>query len=199
MWTESTDDCKPVPGDWIVAKLRELGATLRERDPRFRALEPGRFLDPRAVYEVVARGDVERGVALICEKYGLDPARARLTWVTEMASDRVAAHVRSEPGGAIEISIRAHYKDEPRGLATVIAHELGHAYLTDLDIHNGGDWQGEATTDLVTFVKGLGKLTVSGVDHVQHGQRLALLRLPRSRGRRLRLRPPGAGPRRRPR
>lgn len=171
MWVESEDDYKPVPGEWIVATLLELIAKLRADDPKFRELEPRRFLDPSLVYGAVARGAFERAFAPVCEKYGIDPSRVRLRWVADIADDRVAAHVTSDPLGAIEVTVRAHYKENPRGFGTIIAHELGHAYLTDMGIENGGSWQAEATTDLVTFVKGLGKLTVNGVDHVGLGQR----------------------------
>jgi hypothetical protein len=171
MWVESTDDYKPVPGDWIVERLLELGATLRERDPEFRALKPRSFLDPSLVYDAVAREDPDLAVRLVCEKYGIDPSRVHISWVADIANQRVAAHVHSERFGAIEVTMRAHYRKNPRGFATIIAHELGHAYLTDMEIPNGGSWEGEAATDLVTFVKGLGKLTVNGVDHVGPGQR----------------------------
>jgi hypothetical protein len=171
MWTESEEDYKPVPGDWIVAKLIELETSLREQDRRFRELKPRHFLDPTAFYEAVARGDVDGAVELVAEKYGLDASRVRLDWVSDIGNQRVAAHVRCDPFGPIEVTIRAHYKKYARGFGTVIAHELGHAYLTDMGIENGGAWHAEATTDLVTFVKGLGKLTVNGVDQLDSGQR----------------------------
>jgi hypothetical protein len=171
MWVESTDDYKPVPGEWIVERLLFLMRTLRERDERFRALKPRAFLDPALVYAAVAKGDVDEAVRLVCEKYGIDRDRVRLTWAPDIADQRVAAHVQSERGGPIAITVRAHYRTNPRGFATIIAHELGHAYLTDMDLENGGSWEGEALTDLVTFVKGLGKLTVNGVDQVGPGQR----------------------------
>jgi hypothetical protein len=171
MHIESTDDYKPVPGGWIVDRLLDLMETLRERDAVFRALRPRCFLDPSIVYAAVARGDLDAALQPICEKYGLESSRVHLLWVPDIANQRVAAHVRSERFGPIEVTVRAHYKQNPRGFGTVIAHELGHAYLTDMEIPNGGTWEGEATTDLVTFVKGLGKLTVNGVDHVGPGQR----------------------------
>jgi len=172
MWhIESTDDYKPVPGDWIVDKLTELRSMLRERDPELRSRKPRRFLDPALVYDAVTRGDCDRAVALMCEKYGLDPSRVRLVWVPDIADKRVAAHVRCEPLGPIEITIREHYRSDPREFAAVIAHELGHAYLTDMEIENGGSWEAEATTDLVTMVTGLGKLTVNGVDQIRAGER----------------------------
>ncbi|MCW8138434.1 MAG: hypothetical protein KIT58_05960 [Planctomycetota bacterium] len=171
MWIESSNDYTPVPGDWIVARLHRLMTTLRERDPDFRALRPRVFLEPETVYAAVGRGDVDGAVRLVAEKYGLDPARVQLAWVPDIADQRVAAHVHCEQFGPIEVTMRAHYRSNARGFATIIAHELGHAYLTDMDIENGGGWEEEATTDLVTFVKGLGKLTVNGVDQVGPGQR----------------------------
>lgn len=171
MWIESSNDYTPVPGEWIVERLLALIATLRERDPDFRALRPRVFLDPALVHDAVARGDADGAVRLVAEKYGLDPGRVRITWAPDIADQRVAAHVTSERFGPIEVTMRAHYRTNPRGFATIIAHELGHAYLTDMNVENGGGWEEEATTDLVTFVKGLGKLTVNGVDQVGPGQR----------------------------
>lgn len=171
MWFESANDYTPVPGDWIVERLRWLGATLRERDRDFRALKPRALLDPTRVYAAVARGDHDGAVRLVAEKYGLEPARVRLEWTSDITDQRVAAHVRSGRLGPIEVTLRSHYRENPRGFATIMAHELGHAYLTDLDVENGGGWEEEATTDLVTFVKGLGKLTVNGVDHIGPGER----------------------------
>jgi hypothetical protein len=171
MWTESADDYKPVPGEWIVGKLAELGETLRIEDRRFRDLKPGRFLDPALVYQAVARGAFDEAVAIVCDKYGIDESRVHIAWVPDIGDDRVAAHVQCEPLGSIEVTIRAYYKTNPRGFGTIIAHELGHAYLTDMGVDNGGSWQAEATTDVVTFVKGLGKLTVNGVDQIGPGQR----------------------------
>jgi hypothetical protein len=171
MWIESDDDYAPVPGDWIAQRLRELWGLLLERDPAFRDRGPRMFLPPSPFYAAVARGDDERAVGSVCSKYGLDPDRVRVRWVTDIAQDRVAAHVRTVPQGPIDITVRQSYRGNPSGFGTIIAHELGHAYLTDLDVPNGGAWEYEATTDLVTFLVGLGKLTVNGVGHVGPGER----------------------------
>lgn len=182
---ESEDDYRPVPGEWIEDRLLRLLEELRAGDPRFNELKPWKPLDPGAVYAAVQRRDFDRAVGLICAKYGLDPDRVRLAWVDEIRRDRIAAHVQSEPFGEVNITIRRMYGQDPAGFGTVLAHEVGHAYLTDLGIENGGTWEGEATTDLVTMVKGLGKLTVNGVEQVVDGQRAG------SRARR----PPGPGDR----
>jgi hypothetical protein len=171
MWLESEGNDKPVPGEWIVERLAWLRAELQERDPQFRELEPRALLEPGPIYQAVQRGEHEEAIAILCGKYGLDPARIRLEWKVETADEGVAAHVRSEPFGPIEVCVREQYRTNPCGFATVLAHEIGHAYLTDMDIENGGTWEAEATTDLVTFVKGLGKLTVNGVDHLGFGQK----------------------------
>lgn len=165
----SEDEDHPVPGEWIVNRILTLLRDLRQEDPRFRELKPRNLLDPAAVYEPAARGDFDAAVAAVAAKYGLEPGRVRLVWLLEM-SPRTAAHVHCEPGGAVEIAIRECYQRDPEGFGTVIAHELGHAYLTDLGIENGGSWEAEATTDLVTMVKGLGKLTVNGVSHLFYGE-----------------------------
>ncbi|MHC5020354.1 MAG: hypothetical protein ACYTGX_09630 [Planctomycetota bacterium] len=170
LWIESEDDNEPVDGKWIVQRLRKLIARLRRRDARFAELEPWRFLDPEAVYRPAAQRDHRSAVAVICGKYGLDPDRVSMTWTSETGGQNIAAHVRSEPWGAIDVTLRENYRSSPAGFGTVMAHELGHAYLTDMDIPNGGGWEGEATTDLVTFAKGLGKLTVNGVEHLGYGQ-----------------------------
>ena len=61
MWIESDDDYRPVPGEWIVAKLAELQAALTARDPDFRSRRPREFLDPNPFYASVARGAPEHG------------------------------------------------------------------------------------------------------------------------------------------
>lgn len=170
-WIASDFDERPTPGDWIVERLDELRESLRERDRRFAELKPWEFLDPEPVYAAVRLGRFDDAVAIICDKYGIDSSRVRLTWVDDVKDPRVAAHVHSEPFGAVEITILAKYQIEPAAFGTVIAHELGHAYLTDLDIPNGGGWEEEALTDLVTFVKGLGKLTVNGVEYLGYSQK----------------------------
>lgn len=164
------EDYKPVPGDWIVARIEFLLEALRRGDRQFAELKPWRFLDPAPVYASVQRADYDSAVAQICAKYGLEADRVTLRWVEDTGSDSVAAHVRTEQFGRVDITIRNTYRRDPPGFGTVLAHELGHAYLADMDIPNGGSWENEATTDLVTFVKGLGKLTVNGVDHMRSSE-----------------------------
>lgn len=171
MWLESEGSDRPVPGEWIVSRLAWLRATLQENDPRFRELRPRQFLEPESVYQAVLRGEHREAVGVLCAKYGIDPERVRLDWRVETADEGVAAHVRSEPWGPIEVCVRERFRANPLGFGVVLTHELGHAYLTDMDVENGGTWEAEATTDLVTFVKGMGKLTVNGVDHLGHGQK----------------------------
>ncbi len=168
---ESDEEYRPVPGDWIVDRIRDLREDLRARDRRFDDLKPWRLLNPEPVYADVQRGDFDQAVRRICDKYGLAEERIVLHWVAKIGQDRVAAHVRCEQFGRVEITIRDLYREDPLGFGTVIAHEIGHAYLSDMDIPNGGGWAEEATTDLVTFVKGLGKLTVNGVDHLRGSER----------------------------
>lgn len=55
----------------------------------------------------------------------------------------------------------------------VVAHELGHAYLSDHGVPNGENWEEESATDLVTIVKGLGKLTVNGVEVAKYKETTA--------------------------
>lgn len=170
-WISADYDERPTPGDWIVERLDGLHAALRERDRRFAELKPWAFLDPAIVYTALRAGRFDDAVAILCDKYGIEASRVRLTWVDDVKNPRVAAHVRSAAFGPVEITILNKYRAEPVAFGTVVAHELGHAYLTDLGIPNGGGWEEEALTDLVTFVKGLGKLTVNGVEYLGYQQK----------------------------
>lgn len=53
-----------------------------------------------------------------------------MDWRVE-AAEGVAAHVRSEPRGPIEVCVRERYRASPLGFSVVLTHELGHAHLTD--------------------------------------------------------------------
>ncbi len=163
-WVTTEYEDHPTPGDWIAERLDGLTRTLRERDKRFEELKPGEFLDPESVYGALKGGKYDEAVALVCGKYGIDPARVKVTWVKTDTDPRIAGHVHSEALGPVELVLLEGHRTKPKVLGMVIAHELGHAYLSDHGIPNGEDWEEESATDLVTIVKGLGKLTVNGVE-----------------------------------
>lgn len=156
-------DYVPVPPQWIERRVLWLLKTLPKRDPGFLKRQPSRFLDPVEVYAPLSKGDVAWALVPICGKYGIDRKRISWAYADRLSSHDAGAQVLAEPGGPIAIEILRAYKEDAVISGGFLAHEVAHAYLTDLGIVNGGTWMAEATTDLTTLVCGLGKLTVNMV------------------------------------
>jgi hypothetical protein len=170
-WIVEDTSENPTPPDWIIERLEQLRARLTECDPHFAELKPGEFLDPSPFYAAAQAGKHDEAVAMVARKYGIDPARVKLTWVNDVKDPRTPAHIQPAALGPIEIPLLGGHRKRPGSFGMLIAHELGHAYLADHGIPSGGGWEEEATTDLVTFVKGLGKLTVNGVEYAGRNQK----------------------------
>lgn len=162
---------EPVDPAWIERRILWLLKTLPRRDAGWLRRRPEVLLDPREIYGPLARKDVAGALAPICGRYGISAGRVRWGYSEALSGCNTIAQVLAEQAGPIEVQLHRELRTEVVDLGGALAHELGHAFLTDLGIVNGGTWMAEATTDLVTLVTGLGKLTVNTVGNLAHGGR----------------------------
>lgn len=160
---------EPVAPEWIERRILWLLKTLPRRDAGFLARRPERPMDPREVYGPLKCDDMDGAIRLLAGRYGIDAGRTRWRYSRELSGCNTIAQVLAQRNGPIEVEILTDLRFESIPLGGALAHELGHAYLTDLDIANGGTWMAEATTDLVTLVCGLGKLTANTVGNLNVG------------------------------
>ena len=160
---------EPVQPEWIERRILWLLKTLEKRDASFRTRQNGTFLDPRDLYMLLQRNDLTAALPVVASRYGIDPSRVSWEYADELSGCNTIAQVVSTPGGPILVDLHRHLRFEAINLGAALAHELGHAYLTDLNIVSGGTWMAEATTDLLTLVSGLGKVTVNSVGNLNLG------------------------------
>ena len=128
------------------------------------------LLELSEIYPLCEQADLSRAVLMIARQYGLKFTQLDACFSSNLEDD-YASESRHRAGVALisdswrfgldaDIRVDPEYQGKPRLVAAILAHELGHAFLTLID-----DYLGEAPTerqtDIAVYVCGMGKLPLN--------------------------------------